>query len=1091
MPAPKQRFSTPCAALGSILFFALFAGGYIPNATAQVPEHRSRRFLDALREMGFYEEALDFLSLAGNDPTVNQDIKNAVDFERGMTLLELSKTRRNDLNQREKDLDAAETAFKAYITARERDKFGLTAKIELGTVLMQRAAVAGFKAAKPNAKKGELFAEARNKLKEAGDVFTKIEADIKARLDGFPKTGLSPAREAERDRLRDEYVRAKLLNAATLMESSKYVDPSSPQRNELLTNAANAYGDIHRKYSKYKAGMTAVNQKAECQRLMGAYKEALSTLEIILPQAEVPDLQFHVKQALGIAVPCWMALKQYDVMLAKVSPVLEEMSEKRLTQADIELKLVIGRAGLDLQKEYQTGEKPAQYVGLRKLAIDEWKSLKRIPGYGPEANAALEQLGAAGATSSAVVGYVRPKNYTEAHNKLNELVTKYEDNRSLLAAIVKKNDPAMAQEQAAMEKEQDETRKAGVAYARDCLILATDEQTSDDINDDRWKMGYLLWQSKHNVEAAQLLAFVAKRYPRFANAASACQIAVYSYLEYIKDNPSGDPDLSIEKDRAMKAGLYMVETWPSDAKTIEIIAIVVPLLIQQGEVKTAVDLLAKVPNDNPKKGQLEIDIGSAVWRAYRGNFSRIRAERLQATKENKPVAEFDTKQTENEKLKLLGLEILEAGIAKKKNEPEITQATAVAALNLAEIYVEADVDKALATLNDPKFGPLTLVRANDPKVADVQGFALTTFRTALSANIGAMASGKDAAAYAEAAKALLADIVKLTGDTEEGRKIRFQEFRRLASNLLAQLELAPKEKQAAISSGIQLFLNQVVSESKDPEELLWASAMYQQMIAIVGRDEKGKLNAQGTELADKSNAVLGKLEQTYANQKDEKAAAMQVVIAKKRASVFREMGKFSEAIDIYEGILADPKRRNDLITQEEAAEALQQWGDDDNKMYQKAVMGDRPAKSGKPENVIWGWNKIGLMLNRAGIGNNPRFAEMFFRARLETARCVFKMSSLIKEEKKKQSNVQNAAGVIITTYNGHPNFDGPETKKKFDELLKEIQRAQGENLPQGLGGIKQAAPPANPKAAPPNGQPANGQPANAPPANAEANPANQ
>jgi tetratricopeptide (TPR) repeat protein len=392
-------------------------------------------------------------------------------------------------------------------------------------------------------------------------------------------------------------------------------------------------------------------------------------------------------------------------------------------------------------------------------------------------------------------------------------------------------------------------------------------------------------------------------------------------------------------------------------------------------------------------------------------------------------------------------------------------------------------------LNDPKFGPLTLVRANDPKVADVQGFALTTFRTALSANIGAMASGKDAAVYSEAAKALFADIVKVTGDTEEGRKVRFQEFRRLASNLLAQLELAPKEKQAAISNAIQLFLNQVVSESKDAEELLWASAMYQQMIAVVGRDEKGKLNAQGTELADKSNAVLGKLEQTYANQKDEKAAAMQVVVAKKRALVFREMGKFSEAIDIYESILADTKRRNDLVTQEEAAEALQQWGDEDTKMYQKAVMGDRQAKSGKPENVIWGWNKIAQMLNRAGIANNPRFAEMFFRARLETARCVFKRSPLVKEEKKKQNEVQNAAAVIITTYNGHPNLNDPETKKKFDELLKEIQRAQGEALPQGLNGIKQAAPPAN--VAPANGQSPNAQPANAPPANAEAAPANQ
>jgi hypothetical protein len=1054
----RQRPRVIWVAVSSLLLAVFFSiGGNLPQANAQTPEHRSHRFLDALRELGFFQESLDFLDLADKDPTVSQDLKNAIDYERGITLLELSKSRRSDLNQREKDLDTAEAAFKAYITARERDKYGLSAKIELGTVLMQRAAVAGFKATKPNSKKGELFAEARNKLKEAGDVFAKIEVDIKTRLEGFPKTGLSPAREAERDRLRDEYVRAQLLKAATIMESAKYVDPDSPQRKELLTSAANTYGDIHRKYSKFKAGLTAVNQKAECQRLMDAPKDALSTLEIILAQGEVPEIQYHYKEALGIGVPCWLALKQYDVLLARVGPVLEDMSERRLSEADIELKLAVARGGLALLKEYgQSGEKPAQYNGLRKIAIDEWKSLKRFPAYVQEANAALEQLGAAGASGGGAIAYVRPKTYQDARTKADELVKKYADNGSLLAAMIKKNDPVMAQQQAALETEQQETRKLAILYLRDCLLLATNEQTSDEINDVRFRLGYLARESKDYLPAAEMLEFVARRYPRFANASSCGQLSVIAYLEHIKEN-ANDSDLTVEKNRAIKTGLYMVDTWPTDAKTIEVIAFVVPLLVQQGEVAQAVQLLEKVPNDAAKKGQLQIDVGQAVWHNYRRTFSKIRSERAEAVKDGKPTADFDAKQAENDKRKPIALQILEAGLGRMKDEPTVTVPTVVAALNLAEIYVEAsDVDKALAMLNDPKFGPLTLIRLKDEKVKDIPNFALTTLRAALNANIGALASGKDPATHTEAAKSLMKEIVALTGDTEEGTKLRFGEFQRLAANLFAQLELADKEKQLALANGIQLFLDQVVSESNDPQSLMWAAHVYQKMIAIVGRDEKGKLNTQGTELAAKASAVLEKLEQAYASQKD---AANQANVARLRANLNRDMGKFSEAIDIYESLLTDPKKRMNLAVQVDAAETFQEWAETtDPKMWQKAVMGDRMAKQGRPENIIWGWNKISVIVMNAGFTNNLQLEEMYFRSRLETARGVYKMTSLIKDEKKKKDNFQKAAGVIITTYNRFPNFDGPESKKKFDELLKEIQRAQGEALPQGLAGIKQAPP---------------------------------
>lgn len=1062
--------------IGAILFLASFSLMGLREAHGEAP---ARRFIEALRSNDYFAEALDYLDLAAKDPTIPQEFKNAIEYERGITLLEASKTRRNDLNQREADLNGAEQAFKSYITARERDKYGLNAKTELGIVLMQRAKVAELKAAKPKAKKDELFADAKNKLKEAGEVFAKIENDVKERLAGFPKVGLPPPKIVERDMLRDEYVRAQMLKVACLMESSRFVEAGSAEHKDFLNKAATGFGEIFKKYNKFAAGYTAINRKAECLRMAGDYKGAIDTLEVVFQQGlEEPELKNIYKEALTLGIPCWIELKQYDVLLAKVVPVLEEITESKVTQTDVDLKLAMGKAGLDMLK---ANEKPPQFTGIRKLAVDEWKSLKRFPQYAQEANAALEQLGAASAVSAPTEGYVKTKTYQEARTKADELLKRYQEESKLLATIVKKNDPVQNEQRQNLEKAMPPMRSAGLLFYRDCLTMAPSDLPSDDVNDIRFRIAYLEREAKNFLAAGQVSEFLARRYPRWSLSPTACQLAVVSYLEYVSANVGIDPDMGPETNRAIAAGLYMVDSWPKDDKTLEVISYVVPILVRQGQVEKATELLNKVPDDSPKKGQLQVTVGQAVWNNYRTTVGSLKAAKTKAVKDKTPTAEIDAKLAENEKNRPIALQILEAGVARMKGEPEVNQATAAAALSLSQIYVEAsDVDKSLELLSDAKVGPLTLFRANNEKVTSIPNFSLTTLKTSIISHITALSSGKDANTHTAAAKANMAEIATLLNQQQ-----RLEFYRKLTVDLLQNLALADKERQVALASGIQLFLDQVVSESNDSQALLWAAQVYQQMIKVVGRDDAGKLTILGTELAGKSDTVLEKLDASLANQNDEKALSMRLGISRSRALVKREMGKFSEALDIYEKALADPKRRQNLSMQVEAAETLQEWAEtSDPKLFIKAVTGDRPDK-GKPENILWGWNKISQMCMKAGdLEARPDLKKIYFESRLQTAYSVFKGANEFKDAKKKTDNIQKAANVIIVTYNRFPDMGGAEMKQKFDDLLKEMQKAQGQALPQGLNAIKLNAP-----AAAPNGIPAADAPAgNAPPANAPGTP---
>jgi hypothetical protein len=93
--------------------------------------------------------------------------------------------------------------------------------------------------------------------------------------------------------------------------------------------------------------------------------------------------------------------------------------------------------------------------------------------------------------------------------------------------------------------------------------------------------------------------------------------------------------------------------------------------------------------------------------------------------------------------------------------------------------------------------------------------------------------------------------------------------------------------------------------------------------------------------------------------------------------------------------------------------------------------------------VVWGWGGIANKLSKQ-VGTGGRADELFYDARLNIARCMLDRAQLAgKPDDKKTELLAQAKKAIAVTRKLYPSLGGESTEKRFEKLLKDIQKAQG------------------------------------------------
>jgi tetratricopeptide (TPR) repeat protein len=995
----------------------------------------AREFLDKLREKGYYDTALDYLDIMANSPAAPVELKQTLLYEKGTTLIDASRTTR-DSAIRAKQLDDAQDNLQKFTAANPNHPLASSAQKQIGNLFVERARIV-LERAKKSASAAEMTA-ANGLYQQAYESFDSTQKGIAKKLEALGPNPPDPKAVELRDTLRIDYLQTQLLAAAIREEMADTVEKDPAKYKETLTAAAKEYGEIYDKYRTRLAGLYARMYQGRCYQKMGDDKEALSYLSELLEEPDSADEVRTLKtKALLLAVKSWAAAsqKKYAEAIAKGTDWLSKVRPNETKTSDwLELRLNLARAMQAYAEELKAKDAKqsnGQLAEARKLA----KFVADVPGeFQKEARDLLAKLGIGSATPDAIA---QPKNFNEAFEAAKEQLDLMRTSQLVLQTVparLKAEKDAQVQDEL---KAQLELAKTNVDTAKSesqrlfeaALKLANEETELTRLNLVQYYLCYLSYLQEDYYAAALIGEYVAQRYPESPGARQCAKIAMAAYVKIYSE--STDEDKSFESDRVVQICEYITKKWPDHTEAEEALNTLIPFMIQTKQLDKAEAYLTKIPVESPSRGSAELKTGQAMWSAYLRGMQEVRAQ--ETAEEGPPEGvNLAERKKELEDLKTRAQSTLTNGVTRMKESGDTSATFASAMLSLAQIYVDTNqTAKAIEILEDPKVGPLVLVSKNDPSVQR-EGFAEETLKVALRAYIGSLADGPDNLAKA---KAVIEELKKRVGDTEEGKQQLVRIYFGIARDLKSQIELSDSAaNRSALSKGFETFLEQVGSEAQEFNLMNWVAETF------YGMGEAFDTNK--TALTPEAKRYFEKADQQFKRILDKAAKTsgwlderLAVQIQLRAASCKRKLGDFAGAVAALEAILL--KNPMMVNVQVEAAYTYQDWAaaKKSEKEYLHAMRGGETKQTGKFEPVIWGW---GLLGNKTA--NAPAFRDTFFEARYNLALCRYRQAKLQSSSSEQKKLLETSERDIKNVSIVDKTYGGEAWRPKFDTLLKTIQR---------------------------------------------------
>jgi tetratricopeptide (TPR) repeat protein len=947
--------------------------------------------------------------------------------------------------------------------------------VERGRMLVERAK-------KQTDKKDELLSQAKPQFEQAVKVFEGLHDDLRKKLEAIPQI-LDEKKQSklveQRDRWRSDYLQAQLLAAAAQEELADALKPGSKEHTDALTKAAKEFGEIYKKYRTRIAGLYARQYQARCLLKIEGVKDGKNVKEAVGYLSEVlgtpdsaPEIRELKMKTYLLATKAWVDAGQAAEAVAKGTAWLDDVRPNEQRDPDLQqIRVNVAEACLKYTAELKAKDpnnkeirpilkQGREYVVLAAKYADG--AVKR------KATELIPLFGGAGDDGVATADK-DPKNFQEAFDFGKEAIDSIPAAQSVLRLIpprIKVETDAKVREELQQQvKEAQETldtaKDRALKYFNLALRKATDETSADELNTVRYFLCYLNYDAGHYFDSLALGEFLAFRYPESAGARQGALIAMASCQKLYAEEKGENKDF--ESERIQKIAQYIVEKWPEQKEAEEALNTLIPFLIRAGRIADAEKYVAQIPESSSYRGMAELKTGQALWANYLLGLKDVRdleTEAAQWEKEGYPEGktaasvkeEVEKLKAPLETLKKRAEQTLADGVKRMQAAGQVNAIVASATLSLAQIYVDTNqADKAVALLEDPKIGALTLVKKNDESTSR-EGFAEEIYKTALRAYISSLATAKNADATVGQAKEMMAALEQKMGTTPEGQQKLVMSYVGVAKDLQTQLDIASDDTtRSNLAKGFAAFLQQVGKEATDYNILNWVGETFRRMGDSLGRDKATnkptpEAKAYYAQAVETFQGILDKAEK---NPKFLPSENMKTALQRQLAVTYRDVGDFVNASNTFKEILsANPGLIN---VQMDAAYNYQTWAGASNdpkivKMYEFAVGGWTDPKTRK--RVVWGWRD---MANK--IASDSRFEEQFYEARYNLAFCRFKYGLAQKDKDLREKVVNLARLDVELTAKLFPELGGPEWRTKFDKLLKNIQRELGDKAPRGLAAV--------------------------------------
>ncbi len=1053
---PMNRFAITAICLLLIQFCPL------ANRPAQAADD-PRKFIDALRERRYLDTAAEYLDQLAAGPNLASDTKKIVGYEQAMVLIDTAAMER-DPQSRDEKLAQAQAKLKDFLASAGDHELAPSARDRLANILRYRAGNVAARVQNASPDAVAVRKQAQALYAEARTVFQDSAKRLRTQLDALPK---GESQREQREQLGGQWLGASLNVGRTAFDMALVEAPQSEERTRLLTEAAKQCGKLYEDFPQRLAGLTARYYEGRCDEELGDPKQAIEAYNNLIVDLPDGDSAFRLlkTQALRQAVALWLSDKDFAMAAEKSAAWAKSARGAELQDADwLALKLLSAKALQGLAGTLPSGdEKAAGYLNdARALTLEVLKS--KHPDFQPQAGTLLTQLGRAGEEThqKAAPPATGKKLVLPAGGKQMQLTAQTKetvspaekdaaDLKTFDAAYDKASEAADDIKTAQLEinfAQQDKTadpkqiaelkatvelkREESLAYCQRAINLADEKTDPEKLSLIRYLLCYFQYAKGNYDDAAVIGETMIKKTPKATNARDAARIALAALDAAYRQRKAADEDVAFESAKLLDLISYIIKAWPDDPVAGAASELLVNVYTVNGQYDKASEALSHLAENSPARTEAQLKYGQALWAKY--------LKAAQQAREQKAAtgAEFDDPKTKQEldALSQQAKAALEQGLASLRQMNDVSERAMLAVISLAQLYENgSQAEKAIALLEDPKIGPLTLVQHKHPSTQG-EGMAAEIYKTALRSYIDSEPQQLDKATAA------LDALEKIYAQDPQGSAKLTQLLVGIAVDLKQQLEELARQgdraRQARLTKAFDKFLSRIPQRSgtADFKTLSWVAATYDSLAG--GLATGGKPAPEADSYYRQAIKAYEEI-QTRAKSDANFIPADRLLGVKRNVAVdYRSVGDYEKSLAILSQMLKEKPTL--LPVQVEAARTLQARGAaGDPTYFVKAIEGDG--------GTIWGWGKLAVQTSR-----DPRFRDIFHEARYNLTVSRKRFAEASDKPDVKSVAFQKAENDIRNTRQFDPTLGGEKWRPQYETLLKEIQTGLSKE-PIGLPGL--------------------------------------
>ncbi|MEM6798885.1 MAG: hypothetical protein AAF589_05170 [Planctomycetota bacterium] len=991
------------------LFFLLIACWSV-SAAAQSTDP-DVRFVEAMRQQGYYDLALEYLDRAATG-VVSEELRNRIAYEQSATRLAQANSF-TDATQRDQAVAAAQRDFEAFVRKTKNKALAAEGSGRLAAALSQQAARLMAKAerltaANQKAERSQLLKAASAGYDNARRLYKEADKAYEVALEKYKSAKPRSPQAQRRQVLRTRRAVVQVMGARSLYDKAKTLPKGSKRFKELNTKAAEELVTYADEYHREPIGAYAGLYEGQCYQANGQHKLAMGCFEEIISQ-DPDEPAFREIITLGYTYLAASRIVEQKVEQAADDGAawLRELRAGESPAASAALKFQVGIATMMLADAQEDGDARRLYSRAQQLL----REAGRVPGeFQADARVKLAELNAKlGAEEQPLT------NFADAFQAGKDAIT---------AMAVTNLAGGKKESEASKQAKRDEARAAFHA----ALALVDDETELKRINEARYWLGYLYWESGDFLRAAAISEFIASGDPKDPSAERSARLALASLERLYNEAATVDSgDASSEAARLQRVAAKVAEQWAGDSLADAAFSMMLKLALRSGDLAAARDVVSRAPEG--RRASLELKFANASWE---------QATRLAIAAQSDP-----TMRTKAQQAKANARKLLRQSFDKKKPGIKTTTAEATAALYLSKALIDdGKAAQAVKLLEDKRRGPLTLVAKKDASV-DRPGYAAEAYKIALRAYVSVTPPRTDAALKT------MDRLEEAVGPGGALTRVYFGLGIQLQQQI-ASLNATGKAGEAKrLSKAFAVFLDRLSKQSGDADWVTrqWIGQTY--MTLGDGLKDTGDPGARRKYYEQAAEVFQSMIDRAASDAAFPPSPNSVLAARMQLGQSHRKNGDFAAAIDTFSSLLIE--RPTMLDVQKAAAYTYQEWGaDGEPDQLQTAIRGGRVLpETGK--NLVWGWSKLAGIAGRAA-RSKPEYKDLFFECWLNVATCrTLAGEQASGAERDKQ--LASALRTIKSVLRQYPELGSPQRWRQFDTLVKRIQRLEGDEA-EGLAAFE-------------------------------------